>query len=239
MGLCNSSIKQVAPVRSSAWSRKDANELQDAVDSVFNVAGESLLGLKFSFTIADPFLEGCPLIGCSSGFGTLCGYAMEDIVGRNCRFLVDPVPAEQIDTAMRQDAKEFCNAVRQGTDYRISDSRREPWMPLGRAGDELFCYQRNARKDGSLFNNMFYLKVISLSTELGEEKPYIVGLQSSLQEQDVKADLKELCKNLHKLDQNMDKVQSVLAKQFFVMTSLRRERAEPVDDGYEETATEP
>lgn len=30
----------------------------------------------------DPRLQGCPLIGCSSGFGTLCGYTMEDIVGR-------------------------------------------------------------------------------------------------------------------------------------------------------------
>jgi glycosyltransferase involved in cell wall biosynthesis len=30
----------------------------------------------------DPRLKGCPLIGCSSGFGSLCGYTMDDIVGR-------------------------------------------------------------------------------------------------------------------------------------------------------------
>lgn len=30
---------------------------------------------------------------------------------------------------------------------RIPDKEREDWMPVGRAGDELFCYQVNARKD--------------------------------------------------------------------------------------------
>lgn len=30
---------------------------------------------------------------------------------------------------------------------RIPDKEREDWMPIGRAGDELFCYQVNARKD--------------------------------------------------------------------------------------------
>lgn len=230
MGVCQSLPIQVAP-HPTTWSHKEATELQAAVDGVFNVAGESLLGLKFSFTIADPYLEGCPLIGCSSGFGTLCGYEMEEIVGRNCRFLVDPVPAEQVNGSMRQFAKEFCQAVKDGKEYRIPDSKQEPWMPHGRAGDELFCFQRNARKDGSLFNNMFYLKVFALSIELGEEKSYIVGLQSELR--DAKADLEELCKNLQKLDQNMDKVQRVLAKQFFVMTSMRRDAADPYDDGFD------
>ena len=34
--------------------------------------GEALCGMTFSFTIADPRISGCPLIGCSTGFGTLC-----------------------------------------------------------------------------------------------------------------------------------------------------------------------
>ncbi|CAK9109023.1 Phototropin-2 (Non-phototropic hypocotyl protein 1B) (OsNPH1B) [Durusdinium trenchii] len=114
--------------------------------------------MTFSFTIADPRMSGCPLIGCSTGFGTLCGYTMDDIVGRNCRFLVDPVPRDKVDWKMRRHAKDFCEAVRVGKQFRIPDKEREEWMPIGRAGDELFCYQVNARKDGSLFNNMFYMK---------------------------------------------------------------------------------
>ncbi|CAE7940564.1 PHOT1A, partial [Symbiodinium sp. KB8] len=87
------------------WTQRKADELQAAVDKVFNPSGESLLGMTFSFTIADPRISGCPLIGCSSGFGTLCGYTMDEIVGRNCRFLVDPVPRDQIDWKMRRHAK--------------------------------------------------------------------------------------------------------------------------------------
>eukprot|EP00438_Fugacium_kawagutii_P002141 Skav218491 [mRNA] locus=scaffold538:1322239:1324362:- [translate_table: standard] len=116
--------------------------------------------MTFSFTIADPRISGCPLIGCSTGFGTLCGYTMDDIVGRqpltvaetdgilNCRFLVDPVPSDKIDVKMRKHAKDqrvklqiarFCRV--------IPELEREDWMPIGRAGDELFCYQVNARKE--------------------------------------------------------------------------------------------
>ncbi|CAK9012976.1 unnamed protein product [Durusdinium trenchii] len=216
------------------WTKKKADELQDAVDAVFNKAGEALLGMTFSFTIADPRMSGCPLIGCSTGFGTLCGYTMDDIVGRNCRFLVDPVPRDKVDWKMRRHAKDFCEAVRVGKQFRIPDKEREEWMPIGRAGDELFCYQVNARKDGSLFNNMFYMKVIELSATLGEELPYIVGLQTELPLG--KADLAQLAKNTKVLDHNMNKVRSALAQIFFVSTSMTRDDAGvELNDGYEDT----
>ena len=35
-------------------------------------------------------------------------------------------------------------------EYRIPREEQEDWMPTGRAGDELFCFQVNARKDGHL-----------------------------------------------------------------------------------------
>ena len=64
--------------KTRSWTKVDADALQAAVDAVFNRAGESLLGLTFSLTIADPRLPDCPLIGCSTGFATLCGYSMEE-----------------------------------------------------------------------------------------------------------------------------------------------------------------
>jgi len=52
--------------------------------------GEALCGMTFSFTIADPRISGCPLIGCSSGFGTLCSSDIRSR-GRNCT-IGGPVP---------------------------------------------------------------------------------------------------------------------------------------------------
>lgn len=167
-----------------------------------------MLGLTFSLTIADPRLPDCPLIGCSAGFATLCGYEMEEIVGRNCRFLLDPVPPDQINVKMRAHTKQFCQSVGLREAYRIPREDLEEWMPVGRAGDELFCYQVNARKDGSLFNNLFYLKVFDLSAVLGEEVPYIVALQTELPEG--KADMTKLAQHTKLLDQNMYKAPGLI-----------------------------
>eukprot|EP00438_Fugacium_kawagutii_P008008 Skav209159 [mRNA] locus=scaffold1137:172266:173079:- [translate_table: standard] len=189
------------------------------------------MGLSFSLTIADPRLLDCPLIGCSTGFVSLCGYTMEEILGRNCRFLIDPVPPEQIDSKIRRQCRDFCAAVAEKREYIMPKEEREEWMPTGRAGDELFCYQVNARKDGSLFNNLFYLKVFDLSTVLGEEVPYIVALQTDLPEG--KADLEELARHTKILDSNMQKVKSALASIFFVATSMTRDDiGVELNDGY-------
>ena len=48
-----------------------------------------------------------------------------------------------------RDVKDFCEAVRVGKQFRIPEKEREDWMPAGRAADELFCYQVNARKVGA------------------------------------------------------------------------------------------
>jgi len=193
------------PITSSAgekgWTAGAASKLQESVDRIFAKAGAGLLGLEFSLTIADPFLDGCPLIGCSSGFTKLCGYEMSDIVGRNCRFLVDPVPPEQMDKNMRKHVKDFCEAVKLGKEYWRPEAERESWMPQGRPGDELVAMQRNARKDGTLFNNMFYMKVFRVKSEAGEEVPYILAIQSELKEG--KADLVKVTKNLADLEAQM------------------------------------
>lgn len=49
----------------------------------------SVSNMTCSVTLADPSLYDIPLIGCSEGFELLTGYSKSEIVGRNCRFLMD------------------------------------------------------------------------------------------------------------------------------------------------------
>lgn len=202
------------PERYRPWSAELEKDLQDAVDRVF--ATEKRLGdLNFSLTIADPMLDGCPLIGCSSGFGTLCGYEMEEIVGRNCRFLVDPVPPEQVDQKTRDRARQFCECVRDGSSHSVMFPPLEPWMPPAVAG-EIFCAQANARKDGKVFRNMFYLVAVEL-----DDHPYILGLQTELKEESA---YREACATACKLlSQNRGEVDGLLARKFWFSGPVRRQ----------------
>lgn len=194
------------------------------MDRIFEPAG-TLKGLQFSFTIADPSLEGCPLIGCSQGFGTLCGYEMDEIVGRNCRFLVDGVPQELVNNSSRTLAREFCAAVMAKQRYQMPEVLREAWMPKARASDDgVFCLQTNERKDGTLFKNMFYLKMMEL-----DEKWYIVGLQTELRAGDDYALYHEACRLL---DVNMTQLEHVLSTSFWCSTAMRRQDDVDPEDGF-------
>merc|ERR1719265_2510854 len=94
-------------------------------------------------------------------------------------------------------------------------------MPEGRPGDELIAMQRNLRKDGSPFNNMFYLKVFNLGADPGKERPYIVALQSELP--DGIKDLAAFAKNMEVLDARMAKVKRELSANFFMQQHISRQ----------------
>lgn len=100
-----------------------------------------------------------------------------------------------------------------------------PYAPTDKPLEQLVCMQINARKDGTLFNNLFYMKVFGLGIELGEEEPFIVALQSELKEG--MEDLTALANALGELDEKMDKVQDELSSLFFVECSLSRQLFKP------------
>lgn len=211
----------------TSWTQEQSEQLQAAVDRVFGTLGASLKGLNFSFTIADPQLEGCPLIGCSTGFTTLCGYEMSEIVGRNCRFLVDPVPLEQQDTEMRIRCRDFCLKAKEGIEFKLPPCDLDPWIPADRPANELFAVQKNARKNGELFHNMFYMKYLELG-DFDDERLYLVALQSELP--GGREDLAQFGLNLRQLDKNMAKVEKVLSKEFIITGSMRRQDLDGEDE---------
>lgn len=213
------------------WTSEKAENLQRACDHIFKKDAGLVKNLDISLTLADPQLDGCPLIGCSTGFCRLTGYNMDEIVGRNCRFLVDPVPEELISQPVRRLARSYCEAIAAGQVYQIPENEREPWMPQARHTDAgVFCVQKNARKDGSLFDNMFYLIAVEL-----DDHAYILGLQTEvqLQSQELMPQYIEACRLL---DMNMAQVHRVLAGLFWYSGPMQRQEHPEMDEDEEEIA---
>lgn len=122
---------------------------------------EDLLGLPFAVSIAIPTIEDTPLIAISQGFVNLTGYSQEEIVGRNCRFLLEGVPKDEIQAQTRQESRRYCRAAYLRGLTRLSHT---------------FLIQRNARKSGELFWNLFMLALVPIPGS----QPWIIGLQLDL-----------------------------------------------------------
>ncbi len=89
---------------------------------------------RMAVSLADPHQEDCPLVYVNQAFLNLTGYAREDLIGRNCRFLqgrgTKPSAISRIRTALekeeyavvdvlnyRKDGSAFWNAVHVGPIY--------------------------------------------------------------------------------------------------------------------------
>lgn len=98
-------------------------------------------------TLADPDLEDAPIIYANKAFERLTGYAQEDIIGHNCRFL----QGEDRDQEARQ---------------KISEAMKN------HEGVEVTL--RNYKKDGTLFFN--HLKIVPLF-DRKQRVIYYLGVQ--------------------------------------------------------------
>ncbi len=98
-------------------------------------------------TLADPDLEGTPIVYANKAFERLTGYSQEDIIGHNCRFLQGP--------DREQEAR-----------YKIAEAIKK--------NEACEVTLRNYRKDGELFYNR--LKISPLLNRKGKVI-YFMGLQ--------------------------------------------------------------
>jgi len=203
-------------------------ELQEIVDSIF--CYDELLDLSLSVTVADPSQADCPLIACSTGFTELTGYSVNEIVGRNCRFLLNGVPQDFIDEETRIKCRQY---VVESKDPGVLDRaaaneehiaeflKKKPWASLAKG--EIICVQTNCTKSGELFKNMFYMKQVQLN-----DNAFILGLQARLPEEwETCVDTDELeqyCQQAFvRLGRNMCAVEQVLSKQFWYSAQVRRQ----------------
>eukprot|EP00929_Paragymnodinium_shiwhaense_P014016 TRINITY_DN121884_c0_g1_i1.p1 TRINITY_DN121884_c0_g1~~TRINITY_DN121884_c0_g1_i1.p1 ORF type:complete len:263 (-),score=33.28 TRINITY_DN121884_c0_g1_i1:156-944(-) len=205
------------------WNTRCSVELQRIVDTI---CIEEVMNLDFSVTVADPSQPDCPLVACSTGFTELTGYSVQEIVGRNCRFLLNGVPSNFIDDGVRMKCRGFCLSSSHGEEYagvtdQLPAGIMKPFVELPKG--EMICVQTNARKSGELFRNMFYLKQVEL-----DDTHYILGLQAGLPEEFDEScamgDLEKRCQMAFgRLEENMTALEQVLAQQFWYSAPMRRQ----------------
>ncbi len=112
------------------------------------------------------------------GLQKLTGYAVEDAVGRNCRFLSYGVPIEKRDAETTDRLKAYTQVATSGDPFflgKIDGVAPSPWAEEMPNAGSYFC-RWNRRKNGELFRNLFLLRQIWL----GPTQTYIVALQTEL-----------------------------------------------------------
>lgn len=98
-----------------------------------------------------------PLVAANAAFLGLCGYPLDQVVGRNCRFLQDDLDNESARAEIRA---------------ALDDGRRTQVL------------LRNRRADGSEFNN--YLTIVPLFADRTDAARYHLGAQFMMTDKEVR-----------------------------------------------------
>ena len=122
-------------------------ELAASVTNLSNTLARFIRESPIALTLASPSFDDMPLVLANRAFSELTGYASEDVIGRNCRFLQGPATEETARAEMRQ-------AIAQG---------RETVVPV-----------TNYRRDGSRFRNLVFIFPIF---DAGGQLLYVMGSQ--------------------------------------------------------------
>jgi PAS domain S-box-containing protein len=133
-----------------ATSQGIANKVLDDPDFSFIKA---LQTAQQNFVVTDPSLPDNPIVYASQGFLNLTGYSLDQILGRNCRFLQGP------ETDPRH-VERIRKAIEQGNDMSV-------------------CLL-NYRVDGTTFWNQFF--IAALRDAAGEVTNF-VGVQCKVSDQ--------------------------------------------------------
>ena len=133
-----------------ATSQGIANKVLDDPDFSFIKA---LQTAQQNFVVTDPSLPDNPIVYASQGFLNLTGYSLDQILGRNCRFLqgpeTDPKHVERIRKAIEQ-------------------------------GNDMSVCLLNYRVDGTTFWNQFFIAALR---DANGEVTNFVGVQCKVSDQ--------------------------------------------------------
>mmetsp|Transcript_3952 Transcript_3952/g.7601 ORF Transcript_3952/g.7601 Transcript_3952/m.7601 type:complete len:450 (+) Transcript_3952:468-1817(+) len=133
-----------------ATNSKDANKVLDDPDFSFIKA---LQTAQQNFVVTDPSLPDNPIVYATQGFLNLTGYSLDQVLGRNCRFLQGPETDPKAVEKIRR-------SIEEGTDMSV-------------------CLL-NYRVDGTTFWNQFF--IAALRDAAGNITNY-VGVQCKVSDQ--------------------------------------------------------
>ncbi|KAL7541779.1 hypothetical protein ACHAXR_011201, partial [Thalassiosira sp. AJA248-18] len=133
-----------------ASSSADANKVLDDPDFSFIKA---LQTAQQNFVVTDPSLPDNPIVYATQGFLNLTGYTLDQVLGRNCRFLQGPETDPKAVEKIR-------NAIEEGSDMSV-------------------CLL-NYRVDGTTFWNQFFIAALR---DAGGNITNYVGVQCKVSDQ--------------------------------------------------------
>jgi len=192
--------------------RYSLNAAEDQVNLLERAMGSSSCGI----TIADAQLPDLPLIYANKAFERITGYQVEEILGKNCRFLQgdnpDPEPRAKIRDALEK-------------------------------GEHLSILLKNYRKDGTMFWNELTLSPIF--NDAGEAT-HFVGVQTDVTErveakrqlQAKRETLEETVEQLEKAHREKDQLMGAVAHDLRGPLSSIRSLVEVVMEGKEDDPEE-
>lgn len=107
-----------------------------------------------SFCVCDPDTKDCPIVFASDGFCNFTGYDSKEIEGQNCRFLQGP-------ETNAKDVDQIRTAIKEQKEASVN--------------------LLNYRKDGTPFNNQFFILPMYSDGEKNKRLQYFVGIQCSVE----------------------------------------------------------
>ena len=153
--------------------------MDTAVTNLFDIPSDVIrffAQARMPMTLADPDLPDCPIVLATPAFAAVTGYELDEIVGRNCRFLQG--------AATRDEAR-----------ADIRDAIRE----RGRLSITITNY----KKDGRSFENVLLIRPVTGAD--GETVRYLLGVQFDGTHFDAGTSYREfLARQSHRLDDQDD-----------------------------------
>mmetsp|Transcript_74013 Transcript_74013/g.176164 ORF Transcript_74013/g.176164 Transcript_74013/m.176164 type:complete len:743 (+) Transcript_74013:148-2376(+) len=163
----------------------DPERIRQRVDEAYRTVGHIMDYLEERALLVDALCLDAPIVGATTGFCQLTGYDRREVLGRNCRMMLQGVPEAAISKSSRKNVRDFCHMCQIKGLKDISETT---------------SMQPNSRQDGSFFMNLFLLGLCMVHGH-----PYILSVQIEMGEglfvrlrQDELAEAKEKARNMFK-----------------------------------------